>query len=818
MKFSVSEEERRESYLLSKRLRLSDTQCVNTRLGFKHFLALTEEDLDLYSIASIPALWAAENHAHKHPHKFPGGMVDVLRNISLLWKISHTVIDTCLIDRVITILADLRVPLQVTLMQRLKVNGVQPIGYTPHMMAETIADAFVRDWVDELVRSAAENSPWNLMAYLHDDAGFKKAFLGFVKQWGRDYGKKVMPSQDCINYCRTFLDNRWKYRKYGESVTTVFMERFVRDIAWARRYRYVAGLDKAYSGRGMIHVIEQLSASPSSSLDNPLSAPETILSNFTSCDSNPSVEFEGLSERAREYLTYTSLTDYLRLSNNIWDPVVFAKIFLEKRKAQEKITSDYGLDVIWNAVPGIVAFTFLENLHRSPDAIFILMLQAFMESESHRSEYPLLSRGHPAYRKSPKGIAARRKGTPDYLEDCPKFGWFHMGNILLMQEAIRDDLISTGNLSIPAIPHKGSGIKRNQKYLGEKSLTSFQRRQDAHKEMLFASMEIGGRMSLATLDIKAIEHNYFDGTNSLLFSPSVRATRHAFANKNRPLFSRMLSIRALRRPAVALQCMGKTEWLDFLSGMVSPETIHSITRAVRNEFLCGYSHFPSINADRVESEFAAYRILAQRLRKEASLTFFHSTLDKTMDVGQRRLMAMVLRRNPWSKYPSLRQKKEYEEGVTTAHNVAHVSFNRMMYLCKPLLISQSQFLVKQGLQNEDVFALWKMTVEDNGFAFSNNFLLDYACFVSRLALWSRPAFVTMTKPELLQNMAIKSVIPVPFGLGEQQIRMRMPKDNGIQCDILMDGKSICPMVIPTTELSPIKSYLEAVQPSNRNPA
>lgn len=795
-----------------RRSALAEPSSVNERLGFTAFQVLTNESLSLYKYASRHVLWSVEKHALKHPKDFPGGMSDVLRNIAFMWKSVANVIDTCLVDRAITILADLRVPLQVTYMERVKFRTIDipGTGYNQNIMAETIADAFVRDWVDEIVRQAIRNGGNELLACHHDKKAVKKFFLNFVKMWGRHYNEGFMPSQECINYCRAHLDSRWKYRKYGESVTSVFLEIFIREIAWARRYRYVVGLDEALSGTGMANVVLNKSHSPSSSLSAPISAPEIILNNFTKCYDSPVEEFGALSERTNEYLYYAGLTGFLDKTESLWSASLFAQIHSDNVSNETPHVTGEVREKLWDQATGIVASTFLENLKKSPDAIFFLMLQAFIESESCRTTYPLLPRHHIAYRKSVVGIAARRKKTPDYRDVCHMFGWFHIGHILLMREDVRSNLKDARILRIPSIPMKNSGFRRTPKYLGEKSRTSFLRKQDSLKQIAFSAVEMGGRMGIASLDMKAIEHNYYDGTNALLASPSVRASRHAFANKNRPLFSRMMSIKALRRPAVALQCMGKTEYQDFLSGLVSAETIHALTRAVRNEFLCGYSLVAPMNADRTESEVLAYRILAQRLRKEASLTFLHGTIgpNEFLNSRNKEIVTHMMNSNPWAKEISHDDDEEeiVQDGLQTSLNAQKMSFKRMMFLSRPVTQAPSQFMVRAGMQNEEVFKLWQLSIKNKQFTASQNFLLDYATFVSRIAMWSYSAYITMTDPSKFDNTKVQAVIPVPVNRGENVVRISKSKGQ-IICDTLQNGKSRDIVKMPLMTTSPLMDYI-----------
>lgn len=745
-----------------KRFAVQESRAVSNRLGVGGLYDLVEKPFS--DIITETTQWYLEKSIKRSPVRFEDGLAGLWRRVNDTWNRMRQCLDAVLCETALDILASHGVPLSKTVSWKgpksaplgLMISdcGTLPGQKMGAIEYQDVSTAFASSWGNYLCQRVGLSH--TIYERLQNPKHMKSEFLSYAKSWARAYGREVSPSKACVAYCRAHFDGRWKHRKFGESVTTLFLDRFQKELAWASRYRYVCELDHPRQQRYGQYLTDALpdwmKKGVSPSVGNANIAPPSV---FPCGDDLHS----GLQMMMRVY----GLHDYKNCVQNGRFSARKAATLWKTHGVELMATSSQDSRIFWRSMPGVLAHTFLEKAFRDTDYVFMFMLQAFIETQSLRASYPMFERYHSAYKGTVEAIKAHRSGTPDYFQEYRKFGWFHAASFMILPDARKDELLENRDIWLPFIPSKGVRARRLLDFRKKKDFLKYRETEGAFQAM---TQEMAARMSILSQDCWSEAMAYASLTGAHLMSPTLRAIRFTYANKNRPLMQRIRYANVLKRTCIAAMCMSTSEWRENLSGWLPAMTMQKLVRATRNEFLSGYGVYGAMNATSGDVDYIAYRALYRKLKQEAGLSFVmdYKSYEKRCvlspgfegDKAIREALQVYACRNPWMNHDRPTQ------GVSELTQKAlRMSYGSMMKHCHGVLREGAQFFVKDGIMDRSMFALWKGNIEENGFVDCSNFALSYINFVSMMTLWSRDVFLSLSRPDLLRRGATsKKALPI----------------------------------------------------------
>lgn len=682
--------------------------------------------------------------------------------------------------------------------------------------------AFAQDWIVRFCEIYIQ-SPVQYARYVENPALVAKLFSDYAVEWAERWkNERPMPSKACIAYCRRRIDGTWKNRAYGESVTSLFLNRFAMEIAWARRARYHFGVD----GLASIGITTERSGygyqleDEMSALFKKASRTVTAVRDRHRLYPNPAVAFDPITAEAmslaldgaeaswrvpenpsKRISAYGLTADLLKimLADNSRSPEGMQKMrsCLESSFSSGGLVQPQGLDAsarkMWAAVPGILASVFLDHAAINPDHTFIFMLLAFIESEAGRTNVPLLPKSHSAYkvphrRDVPfenrfaarlRSIEARRKCSVEPLDNYARFGWFHVAVCRMIPTRDLDTLQESEimpQLSAQAGMSYEDRHKRRMAFpplLRRKRL----REKEDRIQRQTSALELSGRYALLHRDGEARSMACIGWGRAILSSPTIKASRFAFANKYKPVADRLKYLRGLSSPDAIFRGIGRSDYSGIYSGDVMPELMAMMVRKTKNEFRCGLARYGFAGVDESMADRIAVEDICQKLvclSSAAPQSLFwialnHSTHSRNYP-GHSRYndqARKILARDPLLIQARCDQRTEFDvrpgqrpspaqrrTGMSPdpVEQVRMYSFRRMMKECRRILIwEKSDYPFIKGAKDFRVFAAWKQDVETYQRVTSRNFVLSYLDYVIRHAAWSGVAWDVMSGTSRREN-------------------------------------------------------------------
>lgn len=569
--------------------------------------------------------------------------------------------------------------------------------------------------------------------------------------WNYKHDRK--PSQYAISYCRANMDKHWKNRQYGQSVTTLFLERFEKEIAHASTARYTNEVSNFKKGtpngdahfQGGIDGIRKVYQ-----YDDQGKTPykrsgimferlrETLFESFDENERDFDNRWKVEVARENDFQTYEQLA--------INAQVIVRETFFDKKTPLQC------------AMIGIMANMFVEQASMNPDFVFIACLEAFILSETKRHNMmELHPNSHKAFKLSAERIKANRKrdNLKQYSafegDEYVGFCWYqfilrhlHCTENLLTNQwkkesdqviFVRSEAIRSRVRRFLRMPKKKYAQMHEHK-LGclAPTLTKMLNvlvanevtRNDADAILDYEMGRIGGRFSSATL----------------------RAFRFTVTNTGAPMFARRAACVPLKDKGLILRIGDKQDWMDMIGSTLSADAATRIIRKVRSDIMCGYSLIGCGMTDAVGQQeramLAARRALQTEVKNlsilDKSGMYFESfkaqyqPIEPYVDtpIAARSMLTAAMR------YTALRGD-EY-----AIQQVERISYEQMMRMIDPAC-KTSRYPDKATARNSSVFAAWKNMAIEYG-ANSQNHLLSYLMFASRYAVVSRIASISALAP------------------------------------------------------------------------
>ncbi len=720
------------------------------------------------------------------------------------------------IDRALDILSARGVPLDDMSMRcdLGKVGGRDPVtggitelgAFAGAEERHSAGHAFAHDWIMRFCEIFICR-PVEYARYVDRPEMVTKLFFSFVEEWATAWKeRRPAPSRACIDFCRRFIDRSWKHRAYGESVTTLFLTRFALEIAWARRARYHFRVDELASfgmgdkaGFGYRLETEMLA-----SFEKAVQAAVRV---------DYDMEYRGDRAAASPVVIREMVGHSPGASVSAADrkQIEAYGLTVEQAGAMLATEGDYGCDggaAYWEsveasrascppalspsdkkmraAVPGILASVFLDHAAINPDHTFIFMLLAFVEAEAGRTNVPLLPRHHPAYRIPARGnvpfeerlaarlrgIEARRKSAVEHLDEYARFGWFH---VAACRTVPSDHVHSLQGMEVMPELTAMAKMPYEQRLARKRKFPPLERRKrlrerEASLPKTVERLDLSGRFGILHCDSEALGMARSGWGRALLSSPTIKASRFAYANKRRSASERMKYVHGLATRDSAFRGVVRSDYGLIYNGAVMPELIDIALRKSRNEFRCGLARYGFSGVDRLTADLIAtadVRLKLICLSAAAPESRFCVALNSSVFgrhfQGSERYLSetrRLLARDPMliharsdartdfdiepGALPTMEQRRTGFSDDPVAV-VSGMSFRKMMSLCRRILMKgHSDYPFISGASDYRVFAAWKRDVEVHNRVTSRNVVLSYLDYVIRRAAWSGPAADVMT--------------------------------------------------------------------------
>lgn len=607
--------------------------------------------------------------------------------------------------------------------------------------------------------------------YLKDPKFVRDAFFRKANEYAWNYKHERKPSQYAISYCRIMMDGNWGNRQYGESVTTLFLERFAKEVAHASTARYTNELSNFQKGK------TQDNYRGDKLLD-------TIFDNFKA-----EYEFDDrglistgvrgeVFEALRSHLAY-----FLQMSpDRAADKWETSTVTEEDYGSYDVVTlkaADVVRDTFFDdkeptqcVMIGVMANMFLEQVSMNPDFVFIACLENYILSETKRlNMMELHSNSHKAFRLSVERIRANRKR--DNLRQYSAFeGREYMG--FCWYQFILRHLKCSENLMTNGLGQ----IKNRVYYLRSEARNSRVRRflgVSKKRYMLEHEYEIGRLAPTVTRTLEVLAINEIVKNDARAFldydtgsiggrfsSATVRACRTVTTNTAAPMFSRRAACVPLKDKGLILRIGDKHDWMNMIGSTLSADAATRIIRKLRSDIMCGYSLIGCASTDTLGQQeramLAARRYLNTEIKNLSMLNglYFESfkaqyqPIEPYVDTptAARALLTAAMR------FTAL-QEDEY-----AIQQVEKISYAQMMRMIDPAC-KTSRYPDKATARNSSVFAAWKNHSIEYG-ANSQNHMLSYLMFASRYAVVSRIASISALAPTATPRHETARLISFPL--------------------------------------------------------
>ncbi len=663
---------------------------------------------------------------------------------------------------------------------------------------------FARDWLFHVLEAGLKNRAHQVWK---KDANYIPYFLAFAQEWGQGYGGIPRPSQACISYCRDVADGGWRGRAYGESVTTLALERFQFEYAWAKRARYHFGVDRLIVGENYGHAFSRVldttmeGCSPNADFYRGLASshPDDLtdhqgrqLDDMTVPGAMGGYVMSVIRGAADADKSMAQARDRLAswgISQKMFE-ALYTATGGQRGAADMGVALDEALDggasgnrVLRDAVPGLIAGAFLEGVDVDPDYYFILTLMLFMEAEAGRTDFSLLPRYHPAYRvrvregknredavsAKIRGIVARRSGSAEYLDEHYRFAWFYMGVSRVAPAAVLAPLQEAGFL--PGLIGFGfatdgrRGVARQVMPVKKRR----QRKQEAEQNAVCTGimLEMVARVGLWERDTVAWREARYGRSGCHMKSAAVRLSRHAYAQKFRPYSLRKPYVEALGRPSVVVHALSNEELSLVMGSFLPAEFLDMIARQHRNEYRCGYGVYGAATVSRFDAGIIARDTLAIKLRGMGRATF---AMLYGMEIEIMKTKTEYVLSEPWrnvirslssvdlfnvsARTPKrsafdadIRRRWGISDLIGTgkrlAGKVGAVTYRQVMRECGIMGEAVGGLPFVKGLNDRRVFDAWKAEMLKNEMPTSRNMGLAFLMYVGRRMVWSKLAWVIL---------------------------------------------------------------------------
>ena len=593
--------------------------------------------------------------------------------------------------------------------------------------------------------------------FISDPKTIRNFLSNKVNEFAWNYTHDRKPSQYAISYCRHYLDRHWKNRQYGESVTTLFLERFAKEIAHASTARYTHGLgvingisaEQMYSSTVQSYLDEHqinhngqlpvaLSGAKREEFRNFMLAAFKMPSEETAWTVQNKTDGQGNPYKSR-------------LLNAI--PASFGTLFDTPLDAQAMLI-------------GVIANLFLERASVDTDFVFIACLEAFILSETERCvSMKLHSNAHPAFRLSVDRIRANRKrdnlakysafGGHEYLGFC----WYQF---VLRTMHCADKDAQQGSLQQPSLTLRYNRLYKIKRYLGWKRQV-YQREHEykigATAPTITLALEYLVRDQIIKNDADAHMDAICHRIRGRFSSPTLRAVRLVSANSYAPMFSRRSANAVFKDSDLVLRIGDSHDWMDMISTTLSADAVTRILRKARADIMCGYSligHYSNDTGKQRElAMLAARRYLMIEIENLRMLNanYFeaykarYSVVKTQIDTPSAARSILTY---------GMRATALYGDDFAI-RQVEGISYARMMRMIDPLMRGNSRYPDKATARSASVFAAWQNMAVEYG-ANSQNHLLSYLMFASRYAVMSRivsaSALSGSTAPDRMSNRTI----------------------------------------------------------------
>ena len=634
------------------------------------------------------------------------------------------------------------------------VGGGRPstvIGRVPENRCNSSAGvAFAKAWIFHILEVGFKSRRHQVWRGGQD---YQSYFLAFAQTWGRDYKSIPRPSQACISYCRDIADGGWKGRAYGESVTTLALERFGLEYAWAKRARYHFGVDRLVVGenyghafsrsldvamascRGNVVTKKGLSASLATEAGltdqhgyalSDMTMPGAV-SGYVMGVLGGREDADNTMREARDRMASWGITEamFKGICSARADANGVRNIDTALGEALDASTA--GNPALRNAVPGLIAGAFVEGAHVDPDYYFILSLMLFMEAEAGRTDFALLPRYHPAYRlrvragksrmdaqaAKMRGIMARRAGSVEYLDDHCRFGWFYMGVSRVVPQVILAPLQEAGFL--PGLISFGFAVD-GRKGLARRVMPArkkWPRRRDAAENAVLSGimLEMVARIGFWERDTVSWREARYGRSGCHMQSVPVRLGRHAYAMKYRPHSLRKPYVEALSRKNAVFMSMSNSDINDVMGSFLPAEFLDMMARQHRNEYQCGYGVYGSASISAGDAGSIAMETLCKKIcaMGRSTMAIFYAmevnamtnTVEHHLSEPSRNVMRSLSYLDPFDISARTPQRSSFDHdiverlGASPASGTGRKLLNRIAGITRRRIVSDCGILAKE---------------------------------------------------------------------------------------------------------------------------